>query len=56
VYNIRASSEQEAIDEGVYRFVREFPNYSITGYTTVRLYKKYERGRTAFNKRYTTFG
>jgi hypothetical protein len=37
-YNIKASSEQEAIDEGVYRFVREFPKYSITNYTAVKVY------------------
>jgi len=37
-YNIKASSEQEAIDEGVYRFIRDFPRYSILNYTAVRLY------------------
>ena len=37
-YTIKASSAQEAIDEGVYRFVREFPNYSITDYSAVKLY------------------
>jgi len=37
-YTITASSAQEAIDEAVYRFVREFPNYSITDYSAVKLY------------------
>jgi len=37
-YNIEASSEQGAKDEAVYRFIKEFPELSITDYFAVKLY------------------